>query len=198
MDYNTLSPLAMFLNAGPVGKAVMALLLLASIWTWVLIVEGVVAVTRIAKSARSARAGGDVGVLAPVAEAGREGFCARPSRRDDRRQARPHRRPYEPRGARVPDQGGRRPAESRRHLVGRALRRPVRHGVGHHDELRQHRSVAGHEPRGRRARHRRGACGHGLWTCRRHPRLGRLQPHRRGLRARRPAGRALHRRRVSR
>ncbi|MDP3553435.1 MotA/TolQ/ExbB proton channel family protein [Methylocystis sp.] len=75
MDYNTLSPLAMFLNAGPVGKAVMALLLLASIWTWVLIVEGVVAVTRIAKSARSARAGGDVGVLAPVAEAGREGFA---------------------------------------------------------------------------------------------------------------------------
>ncbi|MCQ4189580.1 flagellar motor protein MotA, partial [Methylocystis sp. NLS-7] len=62
MDYNTLSPLAMFLNAGPVGKAVMALLLLASIWTWVLIVEGVVAVTRIAKSARSARLGGDVGV----------------------------------------------------------------------------------------------------------------------------------------
>ena len=75
MDYNTLSPLAMFLNAGPVGKAVMALLLLASIWTWVLIVEGVVAVTRIAKSARSARLGGDVGVLAPVAEAGREAFA---------------------------------------------------------------------------------------------------------------------------
>ena len=75
MDYNTLSPLAMFLNAGPVGKAVMALLLLASIWTWVLIVEGVVAVTRITKSARSARQGGDVGVLAPVAEAGREAFA---------------------------------------------------------------------------------------------------------------------------
>jgi len=75
MDYNTLSPLAMFLNAGPVGKAVMALLLLASIWTWVLIVEGVVAVTRITKSARSARRGGDVGVLAPVAEAGRQAFA---------------------------------------------------------------------------------------------------------------------------
>ncbi|TLG73742.1 MotA/TolQ/ExbB proton channel family protein [Methylocystis sp. B8] len=75
MDYNTLSPLAMFLNAGPVGKVVMALLLLASIWTWVLIVEGVVAVNRIAKSARSARQGRDVGVLAPVAEAGREAFA---------------------------------------------------------------------------------------------------------------------------
>ena len=75
MEYNTLSPLAMFVNAGPVGKVVMALLLLASIWTWVLIVEGVVAITRIAKSARSARAGGDVGVLAPVAEAGREAYA---------------------------------------------------------------------------------------------------------------------------
>ncbi len=75
MEYTSLSPLAMFLNAGPVGKAVMALLLLASIWTWVLIVEGVVAVTRIIKSARSAGLGGDVGVLAPVAEAGREAFA---------------------------------------------------------------------------------------------------------------------------
>ena len=41
MDHTSLSPLAMFLNAGPVGKFVMALLLLASVWTWVLIVEGV-------------------------------------------------------------------------------------------------------------------------------------------------------------
>jgi len=65
----------MFLNAGPIGKAVMAVLLIASVWTWVLIVEGIVAVARIAKSARSARAGGDVGVLAPVAEAGREAYA---------------------------------------------------------------------------------------------------------------------------
>ncbi|MEF3367546.1 MotA/TolQ/ExbB proton channel family protein [Methylocystis sp. 9N] len=75
MEYNTLSPLAMFINAGPVGKAVMAILLIASVWTWVLIVEGVVAITRIAKSARSARSGGDVGVLQPVAEAGREAYA---------------------------------------------------------------------------------------------------------------------------
>ena len=72
MEYTTLSPIAMFLNAGPVGKAVMAMLLLASIWTWVLIVEGVVAVLRIGKAARSARAGGPVDVLAPVEAAGRE------------------------------------------------------------------------------------------------------------------------------
>jgi biopolymer transport protein ExbB/TolQ len=72
METLSLSPLAMFMNAGPVGKAVMLVLVLASIWTWVLIVEGLVAVTRIAKSARSARSGGSVGVLAPVEASGRE------------------------------------------------------------------------------------------------------------------------------
>ena len=75
MDHTSLSPLAMFLNAGPVGKFVMALLLMASVWTWVLIVEGVVAVNRISKATRSARAGGPVDVLEPVAEAGREAYA---------------------------------------------------------------------------------------------------------------------------
>jgi biopolymer transport protein ExbB/TolQ len=75
MDHTSLSPLAMFLNAGPVGKAVMALLLLASVWTWVLIVEGVVAVVRISKAAKEARAGGAVGLLEPVAAAGRAAFA---------------------------------------------------------------------------------------------------------------------------
>ncbi|MCX7900448.1 MAG: MotA/TolQ/ExbB proton channel family protein [Methylocystis sp.] len=75
MEYTTLSPLAMFMNAGPVGKAVMALLLLASVWTWVLIVEGVVAVSRIGKDTKSARGGGPVGVLAPIEAAGREALA---------------------------------------------------------------------------------------------------------------------------
>ena len=75
MDHTSLSPLAMFLNAGPVGKFVMALLLMASVWTWVLIVEGVVAVNRISKATRSARAGGPVDVLEPVSEAGREAYA---------------------------------------------------------------------------------------------------------------------------
>jgi biopolymer transport protein ExbB/TolQ len=65
----------MFLNAGPVGKFVMALLLLASVWTWVLIVEGAVAVVRIAKAAKEARAGGPVGLLEPIAAAGREAYA---------------------------------------------------------------------------------------------------------------------------
>jgi biopolymer transport protein ExbB/TolQ len=75
MDHTSLSPLAMFLNAGPVGKLVMALLILASIWTWVLIVETTLAVVRIGKAAKEARAGGPIGVLEPVAAAGREAFA---------------------------------------------------------------------------------------------------------------------------
>ncbi|BBU60263.1 hypothetical protein MSC49_01980 [Methylosinus sp. C49] len=70
MDYGSISPVTMFLNAGPVGKVVMAVLLLASVWTWVLIVEGVVAVARIGKSARAARSGGPAGLLAPIEAAG--------------------------------------------------------------------------------------------------------------------------------
>jgi biopolymer transport protein ExbB/TolQ len=71
MEYTTLSPLAMFVNAGPVGKMVMLTLVLASVYTWVLIVLGVFSVLKIGKATRSARAGGDVGVLAPVDAAGR-------------------------------------------------------------------------------------------------------------------------------
>ncbi len=70
MEYTSLSPLAMFANAGPVGKFVMLTLVVASVYTWVLIALGAFSVTKIAKAARSARAGGDVGVLAPVAAAG--------------------------------------------------------------------------------------------------------------------------------
>ena len=42
MDDFTLSPLSLFLQAGPVGKSVMVLLLGASIWCWLLIVESAV------------------------------------------------------------------------------------------------------------------------------------------------------------
>jgi biopolymer transport protein ExbB/TolQ len=70
MEYTSISPITMFLNAGPVGKIVMAILLLASVWTWALIVEGVVAVLRISKSARAARRGGPAGLLTPIEAAG--------------------------------------------------------------------------------------------------------------------------------
>jgi hypothetical protein len=48
------------------------------------------------------------------------------------------------------------------------LRRPVRHGLGHHEQLHRHLEVADHQPRGGRARHRRGAAGHRVRAGRRH------------------------------
>ncbi len=61
----------MFVNASPVAKAVMIVLVIASIYTWVLIALGIYSVTKIGKAARSARAGGGAGVLAPVEAAGK-------------------------------------------------------------------------------------------------------------------------------
>jgi biopolymer transport protein ExbB/TolQ len=53
-----LSPVGLFLGASLVGQAVMAVLILASLWCWVLIVEGVIAVVRLRRAVRQARAGG--------------------------------------------------------------------------------------------------------------------------------------------
>ena len=48
-----LSPIGLFLEAGLVGKAVMAVLFLASLWCWVLIIEGVISVVRLRRAVRS-------------------------------------------------------------------------------------------------------------------------------------------------
>ena len=42
-----LSPVGLFLEASLVGKAVMAVLFLASLWCWVLIIEGAISVVRL-------------------------------------------------------------------------------------------------------------------------------------------------------
>jgi biopolymer transport protein ExbB/TolQ len=66
-----LSPVGLFLSAGLVGKAVMAVLFAASLWCWVLIVEGVISVVRLRRAVRAARAGVAVaGALSAVVEAG--------------------------------------------------------------------------------------------------------------------------------
>jgi biopolymer transport protein ExbB/TolQ len=68
-----LSPLGLFLNASLVGKAVMAVLLIASLWTWVLIIEGRISVLRLRSAVRKARAGEEIPEsLASVAAAGDE------------------------------------------------------------------------------------------------------------------------------
>jgi biopolymer transport protein ExbB/TolQ len=53
----SLSPVDLFWAAGPVGKAVMALLILASIWCWFLILESFYGLTRLQRAVRSARKG---------------------------------------------------------------------------------------------------------------------------------------------
>jgi biopolymer transport protein ExbB/TolQ len=72
MSLAPMSPLGMFIYAGPVSKLVMALLLAAAVWTWVLIIDGVFVLRRLSKALDRVRAGGDVGVLWPIAEAARE------------------------------------------------------------------------------------------------------------------------------
>jgi biopolymer transport protein ExbB len=68
-----LSPLGLFLEASLVGKAVMAVLFLASLWSWVLIIEGRVSVMRLRSAVRKARAGGEIPKpLLGVAAAGDE------------------------------------------------------------------------------------------------------------------------------
>jgi biopolymer transport protein ExbB/TolQ len=68
-----LSPVELFLEASLVGKAVMAVLFVASLWCWVLIIEGVVSVVRLGRALRQARAGGVLAKsLSGVAIAGDE------------------------------------------------------------------------------------------------------------------------------
>ncbi len=68
----SISPINLFLQAGPIGKIVMGALGLASVWCWVLIIEGVVAVARIGRALAAARAGRGAAGLESVLQAGRQ------------------------------------------------------------------------------------------------------------------------------
>ena len=57
METVNLSPIGLFLSAGLVGKFVMGVLFFASLWCWVLIIEGVISVVRLGRAVRAARAG---------------------------------------------------------------------------------------------------------------------------------------------
>ena len=72
MDSLFLSPIDMFENAGPVGKAVMAVLLVASLWCWIVIIEGVFAVIKLRRILRAAQAGGVTALTAAIQDAGRQ------------------------------------------------------------------------------------------------------------------------------
>jgi biopolymer transport protein ExbB/TolQ len=73
MNHDALDPISLFLHAGMVAKLVMLLLTAASVWCWVLIVEGTWSVLRLGRAIAAARGRGPAerGVLlSPVAEAG--------------------------------------------------------------------------------------------------------------------------------
>jgi len=66
-----ISPVEFFMIAGSVGKAVMLILLVTSIWCWVLIIEGIVSVIRLRRAVRQMRAEHPTALLGPILEAGR-------------------------------------------------------------------------------------------------------------------------------
>jgi len=65
-----LSPLALFFQAGIIGKSVMALLFLVSIWGWALIMQIWLSARRLSGAVRAARQGEASPLVAPVLSAG--------------------------------------------------------------------------------------------------------------------------------
>src|SRR5258707_13945270 len=53
----SISPVDLFWAAGPVGKIVLALLVIASVWCWLLILESFYGLTRLRRAVRNARKG---------------------------------------------------------------------------------------------------------------------------------------------
>jgi biopolymer transport protein ExbB/TolQ len=71
MEGLSLSPWDWFQQAGPVGRAVLALLLVLSVACWLLIVEGVYMVVKLRQAVQAARGGAPHTMLAPILEAGK-------------------------------------------------------------------------------------------------------------------------------
>lgn len=74
MDHTLLTPLGLFLGAGPVVKGIVLLLVAASIWTWVVIIEGIVVIGRLKRAIRDAERSGSMAQtrLAAIETAGLE------------------------------------------------------------------------------------------------------------------------------
>jgi biopolymer transport protein ExbB/TolQ len=67
----SLSPTDLFLMAGPVGKTVILALLAASIWCWVIMIEGIVKLIRLRNALLRWHRGEDAVMLRPIIEAAR-------------------------------------------------------------------------------------------------------------------------------
>lgn len=76
MDHAQLTPLGLFLGAGPFVKGIMLLLLASSIWAWVVILDAVLAIYRLRRAVAASEAAGQLsGVhLEPVRVAGDAAF----------------------------------------------------------------------------------------------------------------------------
>jgi len=61
-----------FVEAGPVGKLVMVLLAIASVWSWILILEGLFTLFRLKMALKQTTKGTESPQLAPLLTAGRE------------------------------------------------------------------------------------------------------------------------------
>ncbi len=72
MEHVVLSPLGLYAAAGLVGKSVMIALALASLWCWVLIVEGIWSASRLARATSRARSGRIDALVSPLEAAGLE------------------------------------------------------------------------------------------------------------------------------
>ena len=189
-----LSIWALFLQAGWVVKLVMIGLLCASIWTWAIIVDKLVAYGRMRLALNrfeqvfwsgqsleelyrtlADRKTAGMGAIFVAAmrewkksfEKGAKSPLGLQTRIDKAMDLALTREMERLEGqARLP----------RHHRLGGAVHRPVRHRGRHHDLVpgdRRHPRID--QPGGRRTRHRRGAAGHGDRPARGHPRRHRLQ-----------------------
>jgi len=70
MEPISISPLGLYLQAGPVGKAVMIILLATSVWCWMLIIVVAVSIWRLRRAVRSVETGKPSRLVAPVLAAG--------------------------------------------------------------------------------------------------------------------------------
>ncbi|MCE1237735.1 MAG: MotA/TolQ/ExbB proton channel family protein [Hyphomicrobiales bacterium] len=75
MDGLSLSPLALFQSAGPVGRGVMIVLALASVWCWVVIAEAIFSIARLGRARR--RRDAPNSLFSVVFEAGRAAAALR-------------------------------------------------------------------------------------------------------------------------
>ena len=70
MESVSLSPMGLFAQAGPVGKTVIILLGIASVWCWYQIFDGLVGILRLGRSLKRARRNKAGSLLDPVISAG--------------------------------------------------------------------------------------------------------------------------------